>query len=315
MREKTTFWLLAPTIILPSLYPLAHMPLAVAPIFAILSLIILYTTTQSTRLKPLLETPWPAHLILTGTALLAAHDNPAYPTFLPSGWNTLLYPLIHTGLLPLLTPLALAFTLFTLRSTNHPWLQINRFTICLFLGLLMWPTAGGQDLPALGLLLLSLTVLFTRQRIQWPELAALILLLATASTARAIFIYLPLLMGFSLVAVWPKRGLAVALAGLAFMFALHPTLPILPATADLLNPTTLAALTFLLIVTIQSIYHWRWWPAPQHAAWGLGAPALVIALSNLAETASFPHWYGAIYLAPALPLVTYTLLRPTFKHS
>ena len=313
--RKHLFLLLAPMLAIPSLYSLAQ-ALSIPAILATLLLnsAVLYTILHSNWLKPILNTPWPTSLLVATLAISNVFNHQPIPTFLPSGWNTLLQPLLAFGLIPLLTPLTLAFTVWVMRTTNHPWLQINRFALALFTCVLMWPNAAA-DLPAIGLLILSLTLLLTRQRILWPELAACILLLAAAATSRAILIYLPLLMGFSLFAVWPKRGLTVALAGTAFSLLLNPTLPIIPSFDPMtFDPLILAPAILLTIVIIQSIYHWRWWPAPQHAAWGLGAPLMVIALSNLSETTSFALWYGAIYLTPALPVVTYTLLRPTYKN-
>lgn len=307
------FYLLAPMLALPGLYPLSGLPLPAALGILLATSALLYALVGNPRATlPGFTTAWPTSLLIAALALASACNCQSIPTFLPSAWNTLLAPLHHTGLLPLLTPLTLAFTVWVMRTTNHPWLQINKFTLALFTCLLMWPD-GAADLPTLGLLILSLTLLLTRQRIHWAELAACILLLATAATARSIFLYVPFLMSFALFAVWPKRALAVALGSAVLLFAFHPALPTLP-TINLNSPSTLTAVILLTIVTIQSLYHWRWWPAPQHAAWGLGAPALIIALSNLSETASLTAWYGAIYLAPALPVITYTLLRPNFKN-
>lgn len=312
-------WLLIAITFIPSLAILNRLscPYTIIPLTLALIAVFITILTHPRPNKAFTDvftTPWPAATTIIALALSTIANHQAIPTFIPSGWNLLLAPLGHIGMLPLLTPLTLAFTIFIMRTTQHPWPQINRFTLVLFSCLLMWPD-GAADLPALGLLILSLTLLLTRQRIHWLELCALILLLACASTARAIFIYLPLLMGFSLAAVWPKRALAVTLGGAAFLLiALKPIFPIIPVT-DLTSASTLAAIALLIIVTIQSVYHWRWWPAPQHAAWGLGAPLMVVALSNLSETASFANWYGAIYLTATLPVVIYTLLRPTLKHS
>lgn len=306
-------YLLAPMLAIPSLYPLAKaLSLPFIAITLLLTTATLFAVLHLKNLKPIFTTPWPTSLLITALSLTTLFNHQPMPTFLPSGWNTLLSPLSHFGLLPLLTPLMLAFTVFVMRATSHPWPQINKFALSLFTCILMWPD-GAADLPALGLLILSLTLILTRQRLSYPELAAAILLLAAASTARSIFIYLPLLMGFALFAVWPKRAATVALAGTAFTFLLNPTLPIIPFTECLASPSLLAAAVFLAIVIIQSLYHWRWWPAPQHASWGLGAPLMVIALSNLSETPTISAWYAAIYLAPALPVLTYTLLRPTYK--
>lgn len=314
MRKTTPFLVLAPMLALPGLYPMAqHLPAIMLPVILLALTGALYAIMHSQCLKPWLNTPWPIAILISTLAFATLFNHQPIPTFLPTAWNQLIRPLCNIGLLHLLTPLSLAFTVWAMRITNHPWLQINRFALCLFTGLLMWPDSAA-DLPALGLLILSLTLLLTRQRISGPELAACVLLIATAATARSIFIYLPLLFGFSLVAVWPRRALQVTFGSLALLALFNPTLPTFPPI-DFTSPTTIAATTLLLIVLIQSVYHWRWWPAHQHAAWGLGAPLFIVALSNLSETASLAHWYGAIYLAPALPVITYTLLRPTFKHS
>lgn len=314
MRKTSyrTFWLLAPLLAFPSLYLLGHLPTPIIPAVLFITTTSLFTILHDTRLKDWLSTPWPTYLMVAMLALIPAFTLPTY-RIPDTAWSAMLAPLSHFSLMPLLTSMAVALTAFTMRSTNHPWLQVNRLILCLFTCLLMWPD-GAADLPALGLVFLSLTLLLTRQRINMVELAATILLLAVAATARPIFLYVPLLMGFSLFAVWPKRALAVTAGSYALIAAFHPALPPLP-TLNWADPTTLAATALLLIVLVQSLYHWRWWPAPQHAAWGLGTPALVIALQNLAENASFAHWQGAIFLTTALPVITYTLLRPTYKHN
>ncbi len=322
MRNTTTFLLLAVIMAIPSLYAIGHLPYPLIAASLTASTAILYLTLNPHKLtlsslvpsvRGSFSTPWPLALLIIALALSTTVNHQPVPTFLPTAWNQLIKPLCGVGLLHLITPLALGFAAWSMSITGHPWPQINKFALTLFTCLLMWPD-GAADLPALGLLILSLSVLLTRQRISWPELGAIILLLAVASTARAIFIYLPVLISFSLLAVWPKRAMAVLIGSLSLLAGMNLTLPTFPAL-NWMDPTTLAGLALLIIVTIQSIYHWRWWPMHQHAAWGIGAPMLVIALHNLSETPSFSLWYGAIYLAPALPVITYTLLRPTYKHT
>lgn len=273
-------------------------------------------------------------MVIAGTALSHGLNPYQFTTYFGNplspgpGWAALVAPLTRLGLYGLLTPLALAFTVLSLRITNHPWLQTNRVTLALFSCLLLWElTVTGNDLPAFGLLFLSTVLLLTRQRIGRAELIALTILLGSLATARIAFFYLPLLVGCSLVAVWPKRAITVGLGGTLLMAALHggfyllspdfyPPLHLLGRAQSLLTGEALyAALTFLTIVGIQSLYHWRWWTAPRHAAWGLGAPLLVLSLADLTQNAAFARWEGATYLIPALPLVIYTLLRPTFKHN
>lgn len=299
--QKHLFALLCLVVFLPSLHSLGYtgssistMAMAATLTAAYLALVI-----YNPVVKNWLRTPWPLPIMVIAQCLLLAASGAGY-----SG---------------LLTPLAFLFATTTLRHSGLPWLQINRFNLSLYSCLLMWPTTGSL-LPALGLFLFTLVILFNQQRVKPEETTARTLLLAATTLAHPLLAVAPAIVGFSLLATWPKRAAFVAVLGTAVAVAILTYLPQSQLTAQTLyellpDPTTsLAAIALLTIVIIQSIYHWRWWPPYQHAAWMLGALTYTLTLPQLAQTGSFALWSSAPLLTLALPLVVHTLLRPTYKH-
>ncbi len=265
-------------------------PLALGLMLAAQALAI-YVITLPPASSRLMGSAWP----FTGLMLaLAVTQQPGIPT--------------------LLLMLSLSFTAFVLRAGHMPWVQLNRFLLVTFTSLAMWPGATGfaSPYPAAGLFILTLLMLLSQHRVGAAELTARILLLAAATLAHPVLTVLPALTGLTLMAVWPKRALAVALGGTAFTFALYQAYSAhwwgVIATSTFQTFTTgpegLAALALLAIVAVQSIYHWRWWAAPQQLAWLLTTLFTILILSQATD---------ATTLALTLPLITHTLLRPSYK--
>ncbi len=299
--QKNLFALLCAAVFMPSLYALGQNPtggILLIPTAAAITSLYLALIIYNPIIANWMKTPWPFPVLVI--------------------LQTILCVVSGTGLQGLLTPVAFIWAVTTLRHGNLPWLQINRFSLALYGCLLMWPTTTSL-LPALGLFIFTLVILFNQQRIRPEETAARTLILATTALAHPLLAALPAITGFSLLATWPKRAAFVAVAGTTISAAILTYLPqsqLTAATLSELMPDTLTALTavtLLAIVVIQSIYHWRWWPPYQHAAWMLGALTYTLTLAQLAETGSFAHWSSAPLLTLALPLVVHTLLRPTYK--
>ncbi|PZP39379.1 MAG: hypothetical protein DI585_04230 [Pseudomonas fluorescens] len=298
MQKHITYGLLALASILTSL-PLLMEAGATVPVYVTVSLLIagsVYLFTSSNLLSGWMQTAWPLPTLIISQILLVPANS-----------------LAITALLFLL--ISLCASTYTLRFVNIPWLQINRLNLVTFTSLTMWPGLHSFPslYPAAGLLTLSLMLLFSQHRIAMPELAARIFLLGLTSVAHPVMAVLPLLTGFTLFSVWPKRALITAIAGTALTIALYSYFPsawLLLTYQNIIESfntgtDSLAALALLTIVIVQSIYHWRWWPPVQHAAWILGTLLFILTLSGFSEYVS---------TALALPLITFTLLRPTYKH-
>ena len=253
-------------------------------------------------------------------ALSTYFGNPLSPG---PGWLALWGPLAIWGLQPLGTPLALAFAVWALRRAHFSWLTINTFSIILASCLGVWELAAvGNDLVPFGLLLLGVVVLLGQARLNPWALLGLALWVGALATARIAFFYLPILIGFALLAAWPKRGLYIAIVGSSLMFALHsgfwwlnpngyPPLHLLGRAESILQDSTLlGALGILGVTGIAMLYHWRWWNPLTHTALGLGVPLAVIATAELASgSGQLALWEGATFLIPALPLALMATLK------
>lgn len=210
--------------------------------------------------------------------------------------------------------LTLCFSTYVLRASNMPWVQVNRFLLATFTSLIMWPAASSfsTPYPAAGLFILTLLMLLSQHRVANLELAARIVLLSATTLIHPVLTLLPALSGITLFAVWPKRAIAVAVAGTALTIGLYNALSahwwevVAESTLhSLLNgPEGFAALALLAIVLTQAVYHWRWWTAPQQLAWLLTTLFAILILSETTE---------ATTLALTFPLITHTLLRPNYK--
>ncbi|WP_437286439.1 hypothetical protein [Sorangium sp. So ce406] len=81
--------------------------------------------------------------------------------------------------------------------------------------------AIGNDLRAWGLLVLCAALVLEQPRVSKGLLVALTALLECLATARIAFSYVPLLIGFSVLLVKPRRALVVAVGGTAMASLLH----------------------------------------------------------------------------------------------
>ncbi|WP_437777613.1 hypothetical protein [Sorangium sp. So ce1097] len=266
-------------------------------------------------------------MILAGQALAELRNPYASTTYLGNpfspgpGWVALWTPLSALGAYALISALALSATILALRSTQHGWSRTSTFVLALSSCALLWELAAiGSDLPAWGLLVLCAALVLERPRVSPVLLAALTALLGCLATARIAFSYLPLLVGFSLLAVRPRRALVVAVGGSATALLLHaafwrhdplfyPPLHLMGQARGLLSgPWWVVALVFLGVVAARMLYRWRSWPPSLHLAWGLAAPMLVLAAADLSQRGSLARWKGASYLMTSLPAVAYALL-------
>lgn len=266
-------------------------------------------------------------MILAGRALVELHNPYESTTYLGNpfspgpGWAALWAPLAALGAYALITALALSTTVLALRFTRHSWSHTNAFALAVFSCVLLWELAAvGSDLPAWGLLVLCAVLVLERPRLPRAGLVALSALLGCLATARISFSYLPLLVGFSLLSVQPRRALTVAVGGSAAALLLHavfwqlnplfyPPLHLVSRAQGLLSGASLyMALGFLGVVAAWMLHRWRSWPPPVHLAWGLGAPMLVMAVAELGEHGSLARWKGATYLVTSLPAAAYALL-------
>lgn len=238
------------------------------------------------------------------------------------GWMALASPLSLLGLQPLMTPLALAFAIGALRKAGHGWGLISAFTLLYLSSLGVWELAiVGNDLPSWGLMVLGTIALLGMPRLPNKAVYGLALLVGTLATARAPFFYVPLLIGFSLFAVWPKRGLTVAGVGMLTLAAWHGAFYLINAghyqplhlvgrgEALLSGANLIAALGVLGVTGLSMLYHWRWWPPQTQVALGLGVPFAVLSAAELALVGSFAKWEGATFLLPALPIALFAVLK------
>ncbi|WP_437925896.1 hypothetical protein WMF37_43690 [Sorangium sp. So ce291] len=269
-------------------------------------------------------------MIVAGRALVELQNPYGATTYLGNpfspgpGWVALWAPLAALGVYSLITALALAATVLALRFTRHSWSLTNTFVLALFSCVLLWElVAVGSDLPAWGLLALCAALLLEQPCARRWLLVAFTVLLGCLATARVSFSYLPLLVGFCLLSIRPRRAVGVAIGGSATALLLHavfwqlnpafyPPLHLVGRAQGLLSGASLyIALGFLGVVAAWMLRRWRSWPPPLHLAWGLGAPMLVMAVAELGEHGDLARWKGATYLVTSLPAVAYALLACT----
>ena len=238
------------------------------------------------------------------------------------GWLFLTGWLAVLGLQPLLTPLALLLCAWALRASGFGWPMVSIVVLMLASSLGLWELAVvGNDLPAWGLLLLAVVALLTKPRLPFLAVIGLAVVVGCLATARLPLFYLPILLGFALIAVWPLRGVWVAGVGLLMMVAWHgwfyllngagyPPLHLLGRGEALLAGSSLvAALGVLGVTGVAMLYHWRWWPPLTQVALGLGVPFAVLAAAELASVGTLEGWEGATFLLPALPMALLAVLK------
>jgi len=268
-------------------------------------------------------------LILAGKALLRFQNPYRQETYLGNpiaqgpGWALLAAPFGAAGLYSLFFPTTLALALWCLRSVGHDWLTLNRFTLLLASSLCVWELAfAGSDYLPFVMLTLAVTQLLQKPALPTFGVVGLVLLIGLLSTCRIVFIYLPLLVGFSLFAVLRRRAIAIAVGGLTLCLALqlvfffvnrtfYPPLDLLQEKArTTFSPETLAiAIAICAITGIAMLVNWRTWRPITHLAVGLTAPWAVVAAADLARVhGSLPDWGGASFLAFPLPFVVLALI-------
>lgn len=267
-------------------------------------------------------------MVMGGVALWHLANPYALTTYLGNpfspgpGWMALASPLAAGGIYPLITPLALAAMAGLLRVARHSWLTISQVSLLVAACPLVWELAVvGNDLPALSLLLVGVVALAAQPRLGSGWLAALIALIVALATARIAFAYLPLLIGFSVLAVWPQRALQIGLYGLigtlglhGLFWALNPEayapLHLLTRAEGLLSGAArFGAIGILAVVGATMLYKWRWWAPANHVALGLGAPMGVLALAELSLHGTLARWEGATFLIPALAISLFAVLH------
>lgn len=251
-------------------------------------------------------------------ALTTYFGNPLSPG---PGWLALLGPLALLGIQPLGVVVALGFALFALRGAKVNWPTLNLLTLAWASSLAVWELAAvGNDLPMFGMVLLGVVVMLAQPRVSFPALLTLACVVGCLATARISFFYLPMLVGFALFAVWPKRAVWVAVFGTVTMLAWHgsfymlnpahyPPFHLLARGESLLSGGAMVGVLGVLgVVGAAMLYHWRWWNPYVHVALGLGAPLGLLSAAELANVGSLRGWEGATWLIPALPVALMAVL-------
>ena len=268
-------------------------------------------------------------LILAGQALLKFQNPYRQETYLGNqidpgaGWALLATPFGVSGLYSLFFPATLALALWCLRSVGHDWLTLNRFTLLLASSLCVWELAFvGSDYLPFVMLTLAATQLLQQPALRTSGVIGLTLLVGLLSTCRIVFIFLPLLVGFSLFAVCRRRAVVVAFGSLALSIAFQVVFFLLNRTSypplELLREEIQATfsparLTIAIVICaaagIAMLVNWRTWRPITHLAMGLTVPWVLVAAADLASAhGSLPHWGGASFLAFPLPFVVLALI-------
>jgi hypothetical protein len=166
-------------------------------------------------------------LIVAATSWIEVGTPYAHTTYLGNelspgpGWIALVAPLSLSGAYGLSSAIALGITVGVARSVGHRWEEVLVFAaLVLGNGAALELVATGADFLPLGLLLLAVTLrlLATTRTLEVAPLAVVVGLLATA---RVVFGYWPLLLGFAL---WPlsrRRAAWVSGVGVAVVLLAH----------------------------------------------------------------------------------------------
>jgi hypothetical protein len=268
-------------------------------------------------------------LILAGKALLRFQNPYSLETYLGNpiapgpGWALLAAPFGASGLYPLLFPATLALVLWCLRSLGHDWLTLNQFILLLGSSLCIWELAfTGSDYLPFILLTLVVTQLLQKSDLRTLEVAGLVLLVGLLATFRIVFFYLPLLVGFSLCNVRPRRAAAIAFGSLFLCLAFQVGFFLLNRTSysplELFQGKTEAtfsretfgvAIAICAVTGIAMLINWRSWRPITHLSLGLAVPWAIVAAADLARVhMSLPDWGGASYLALPLPFIVLALI-------
>lgn len=268
-------------------------------------------------------------LILAGQALLKFQNPYTAVTYLGNplspgpGWALLAAPFSSSALYSLFFPSTLALALATLWMTGYGWVTLNRFMILLASSLGVWELAVvGSDYLPFVMLTLTVTQLLERPNLRPGAVAVLTLVLGLLSTFRIVFIFLPLLVGFSLFAIHRLRAITVALGSLVLCAACqllffllnrgsYPPLELLQAKAGAsFNRETLFLAVLICALTgIGMLVNWRNWRPITHLAIGLTVPWTIVAIANLVSVRGWlPNWGGATFLALPLPFLVFSLI-------
>lgn len=273
-------------------------------------------------------------LILSAQALIRLENPYALSTYLGnppapgSGWAFLAIPFSFPGTYWLFFPSTLALALWRLRLSGFDWTTINRFTILMASSLCVWELAaiGSDYLPFVMLTLIAFELL-QRPALKSRHVAGLAILVGALSTFRIVFAFLPLLMGFSLVASYPRRALGVAAGGFAvcavwqLAFYLlnqdaYPPLQLLQEkTGVAFSPEKLILGAVAVVAAgVLMLIKWREWRPVSLLALGLLTPWAVVASADLARHGNLKDWAGASYLVFSLPFVLLSLLQKENLH-
>lgn len=268
-------------------------------------------------------------LILASQALLKFQSPYDQETYLGNliapgpGWALLAAPFSVSGLYSLFFPSTLALAFWCLRSCGTDWPTLNRFAVLLASSLLVWELAAvGSDYLPFVMLVLVATLLLKQPNLHRFGLIGIIFLTGLLATFRIVFIFLPLLVGFSLLALFPRRALAVALGGLTLALTVqvvflllnpssYPPLSLLLQKANAIF--SFEGLTMAIAVCVATamvmLVNWRTWRPITHLAVGLAVPWALVAAADLVRVhGSLPDWGGASFLAIPLPFVVLALI-------
>jgi hypothetical protein len=258
-------WLLLVSLQLPALRPLfKDVPASLQPVvLVVLALaaggcfLLLRSPAWLQRLSRVLDTPWPALVILglctaavvivypradalklvgrgsdeddaliAGAAALLHGSYPyAARTYLGNpispgpGWILLVAPLVATHVYWLLSPIGLALAACSLRVMGQAWRPVNLFLILMGSSLAFWELlVVGSDLIAIGCILLALVGGLQYFKRAIPVLAVVAGMLATSRIA---FFYVPVIFGLMLWRTDRRDAVVMLLVGSAICFGLH----------------------------------------------------------------------------------------------
>lgn len=235
------------------------------------------------------------------------------------GWIALAAPFSATHTYALIVVAALALCAWAARGAGVAWGRINLAFGLLFSSLATWEmTVTGIDHLPIALLFLAIALRALKSSNPW-EWLVLGLLVGSLASARVVFFYWPLLLGFALL---PLRGWRVAcmVGGVGFAAVLlwhgwgfatspdgyHPWHVVQKTDnygadgGQLFLILTLAAcaLTGLLM-----LLNWWRWPPLLHLWLGVGVPLACTGLGDLAVSGNLGNANLASYLLLGAPLM------------
>lgn len=265
-----------------------------------------------------------AQSFLQGNGMYAGVLYDGAPISPGPGWVLLNLPIASHALFWLITPLYALIALLVWRKANLPAAGVGISLLLLSGSLLFWDLlVTGHDIPAMGFMLVILTVMANQylncRQVRWQYFMALGLLCGFFATSRVVFFGMPILLG-GFIWKWNKTaGLVFALTGMLVTSGLHLAFLL---TSDVYQPLHLfqrgesqmgVGLMVLGLLAAALIYGLAYWGLTRSvtswlASLGfvIGVPLAFVAFGELrAGNWELSLWEGANYLFPAAPLLSF----------